>query len=187
MNPKEAIQKIKQLFEESQVEVATKVEMSEYILKDGNKVEISSLEVGGDVVNVDGSPVADGEYYLADGTSMMVAGGKITEISAPSEVEVPTEEMNKVNEKVEEMQAEFQNKISSLKNENENLQKEINDLKGKMKEGFSQMISLVESISKVPSTEPIEKPSSFKFQESKDIKLERLNRYRNAILKTVNN
>lgn len=189
MTPKEAILKIQQLFEEQPVqEEPTKVEMSEYILADGNKVMISKLEVGGDVKDAEGNPVADGEYELADATIMEVSGGKISELSKKEEEVAPEEEMKKEEEKemMESIVNEFKEKINSLNEENNKLKSELESVKGKMKDGFNQVIQLVESISKVPQSEPIQKPNSFKFQDTKDIKLERLNRYRQAIL-NINN
>ena len=69
MNAVEAIKNIRALFsdmpvpmpqEESKPE-EVKVEMAEYILEDGTKVMISSLEVGGEVVLEDGSPAPDAD------------------------------------------------------------------------------------------------------------------------------
>ena len=189
MTPKEAILKIQQLFEDQPVqEEVKKVEMSEYILADGSKVMCSKLEVGGEVTDAEGNPVADGKYELADGNIMQVEGGKITELSTKEEEAAPEEEMKKEEEKemYQTIVNEFKEKFNSLNAENKNLKSELDAVKGKMKEGFSQMIELVESISKLPQSEPIQKPNSFKFQETNDIKLQRLNRYRNAILNQNN-
>jgi hypothetical protein len=59
-------------------------------------------------------------------------------------------------------------------------------LENKSKTGFSQVIELIEEMAKVPQADPIEMPQSFKFEATKDIKLERLNKYRNAILNNKN-
>jgi len=78
MNAQEAILKIKALFEDNvapvevEAEVApmveeTKVEMAEYSLMDGTKVEISALEIGGSVTLADGSVAPMGEHELMDG------------------------------------------------------------------------------------------------------------------------
>lgn len=190
MTPQEAILKIKQLFEstpESEGEV--KVDMAEYSLKDGTKVDISSLEVGGDVKLKDGSSAPDGEHELVDGTIIVVSSGKITEVKGVQEepaVEVEIEAGNDKEKKIEEMQSEFNNKVNELIAENQNLKNQLNDLTSKMKNGFSQVIELVEQMSKIPDADPIEKPSMFKFQSTKDIKFERLSKYRNAILNNKN-
>ena len=124
MNPKEAILKIRALFEDmpnpmpevkSEVEEEMPVEMSEYVLEDGTKVMISSLEVGGEVVLEDGTPAPDAEHKLADGQSIVTEGGKITEIKVGEEpVEIEVEAGNK---KMDEMEA----KLSALEVENESL------------------------------------------------------------------
>ena len=98
MNPKEALQQIRALFEDMpQVEqpqapiapaepVVTKVQMAEYSLADGTKVMISALEIGGKVEMADGTPAPQGEHKLMDGTSIQLdETGTIIEISSPDE------------------------------------------------------------------------------------------------------
>jgi uncharacterized protein YqgV (UPF0045/DUF77 family) len=186
MTPKEAILKIQQLFEDGKQseEQVTKVEMAEYILKDGTKVMVSALEVGGSVELADGTPAPDGTHELADGSMIVVEAGKITEIKAPEpEVEIEVESSYKPEE---EKMNQHTKDIASLRLENQKLKAEVTALQTKIKSGFGQVISLIEEMSKVPQAEPIQKSNSFKFQEVKDIKLERLNRYRNAILNQIN-
>jgi hypothetical protein len=189
MNPKEAILKIRALFEdmpnpmpevESEVEEEMPVEMAEYVLEDGTKVMISSLEVGGEVVLEDGTPAPDAEHKLADGQSIVTEGGKITEIKVGEEpVEIEIEAGNK---KMDEMEA----KLSALEVENESLKAKLSEVERKAAQGFSQVIELIEEIAKVPQADPIEKTQSFKFESTKDIKFDRLNKYRNAILNNKN-
>jgi len=187
MNPKEAILKIRALFEdmpepmpqEDKVE-EVKVEMAEYVLEDGTKVMISSLEVGGEVVLEDGTPAPDAEHKLADGQIIVTEGGKITEIKVGEEpVEIEIEAGNK---KMDEMEA----KLSALEVENESLKAKLSEVERKAALGFSQVIELIEEIAKVPQADPIEKTQSFKFESTKDIKFDRLNKYRNAILNNKN-
>lgn len=189
MNPKEAILKIRALFEdmpnpmpevESEVEEMP-VEMSEYVLEDGTKVMISSLEVGGEVVLEDGTPAPDAEHKLADGQSIVTEGGKITEIKVgeePVEIEIEA----KKDEKMEEVEA----KLSALEKENAELKEKLAAFEKKAAQGFAQVIELIEVIAKVPQADPIEKTQSFKFESTKDIKFDRLNKYRNAILNNKN-
>jgi hypothetical protein len=58
--------------------------------------------------------------------------------------------------------------------------------KDTIKEGFSLVVSMMEEFSKVPSVDPIASTKSFKFESTNDIKAERLNKYRNAILNNKN-
>jgi N-methylhydantoinase B/oxoprolinase/acetone carboxylase alpha subunit len=164
-------------------EEEVKVEMAEYVLEDGTKVMISSLEVGGEVVLEDGSPAPDAEHKLADGQVIVTEGGKITEIKVGEEpVEIEIEAGKKMNEKMEDVEA----KISALEKENEELKAKIAEFEKKAAQGFSQVIELIEVIAKVPQADPIEKTQSFKFESTKDIKFDRLNKYRNAILNNKN-
>jgi hypothetical protein len=202
MNAKDAILKIRALFEDMPVENAkdmmpteTKVKMAEYSLIDGTKVEISEFAIGGVVTLADGTPAPMGEHQLADGTSIQVDDkGIIIEIASPKEdvmpeeapAEMPENMGKKQDAKMEEMQSDFNKQIDELKAINEALQSKIQDIEFKNKEGFSLVVSMLEEFSKVPSADPIEAPKSHKFEQTKDIKFERLNKYRNAILNNKN-
>lgn len=185
MNPKEAILKIRALFEDMpepmpEKEEEVKVEMAEYILEDGTKVMISSLKVGGEVVLEDGTPAPDAEHKLADGQVIVTEGGVIKEIKVEEEpVEIEIEAGNK---KMDEMEA----KLSALEIENESLKAKLSEVERKAAQGFSQVIELIEEIAKVPQADPMEKTQSFKFESTKDIKFDRLAKYRNAILNNKN-
>lgn len=187
MNPKDAILKIRALFEDmpEEKEPEQKVEMAEYSLADGTKVMISALEVGGEIKLIDGSAAPDGEHELADGQKIVTEGGLIKEIKQAEEPSVEVEIEAGKDEKLEEMAAEFQAKLDILAEENQILKNKLAEIEKKSVQGFSQVIELIEELTKVPQADPIEKPS-FKFESSKDIKFERLNRYRNAILNNKN-
>ena len=191
MNPKEAILKIKALFEEvpmdkkpEEVIEEGKVEMAEYSLIDGTKVMISALEVGGEVKLEDGSPAPDAEHQLADGSKIVTVGGIITEVK-PVEEE-PSIEVEIESKKMEEMESEFNAKLDALMAEKVALEERLKAIEAKTKDGFSQVVELIEAMSKVPSADPIEKPQSYKFEDTKDIKFDRINKYRNAILNNKN-
>ena len=192
MNPKDAILKIKALFEEmpqaeEKVE-EVKADFAEYQLADGTKVMISSMEVGGEVKLEDGSFAPDGDHQLADGSQISVLGGKITEIEAAEKPDVPEVEVEskKMEDKMQEMAEQFAAKIAELEGLNKALNQRIETMEAKAKQGFSQVVELIEEISKVPQADPIEQPQSFKFESTKDIKFDRLNKYRNAILNNKN-
>jgi len=192
MNAKDAILKIRALFEDMPVEPKedmpkeTKVEMAEYVLMDGTKVMVSELAVGGQVTLEDGSKAPDAEHKLADGSSIVTIDGVITEIKQEEpeiEVEIESKDYEK---KIEEMASAYDEKINQLLQANAELVEKIKDIEFKNKEGFSLVVSMMEEFSKVPSADPIEAPKSFKFEQSKDIKFDRLNKYRNAILNNKN-
>lgn len=191
MNPKEAILKIKALFEEVPMEKKPeevieegKVEMAEYSLMDGTKVMISALEVGGEVVLEDGSAAPDAEHELADGSKIVTVGGIITEIKPKEEESIEIE--IEAGKKPEDMEAEFNAKFEALMAEKVALENRLAAIEAKTKDGFSQVVELIEAMSKVPSSNPIEKPQSYKFEDTKDIKFDRINKYRNAILNNKN-
>jgi uncharacterized protein YuzE len=197
MNPQEAILKIKALFDDNiapievEAEVApmveeSKVEMAEYSLMDGTKVEISALEIGG-LVTLEGEPAPVGDHELMDGTEITLdENGKITAIEtkvveASPEVDV---EAGYDKKKEEEMAEAFNAKIAELIEANN---AKIAELENKVKQGFAQVAELIEAISSTPTEDPIKKPNSFKeFVKTNSIKEERINKYRQAILNNKN-
>ncbi len=196
MNPKEALNQIRALFENMPQVVepkapsepqVTKVEMAEYSLVDGTKVQISALEVGGMVQMADGTPAPQGEHQLMDGTSIKVDEmGVIIEISSPKEdvvVEEPVAPASAVapaqdtTAMAQELKAEFAEQKSQLETK-------ITELENKVRQGFGQVAELVEALSNTPTAEPTQK-SANAFQSyvtTNDSKYERLEKYRNAIL-----
>ena len=190
MNAQEAIFKIKSLFDDNiapiEAEAAsieeTKMEMYEYSLMDGTKVEISELEIGG-MVTLEGNPAPVGDHELMDGTQItlddngIITAIKTKVVEASPEVDV---EAGYDNKKMDEMSEAFEAKIAELMEANE---AKIAELENKVKQGFSQVAELIEALSIAPNEDPIQKPNSFsEFVKTKSIKEERINKYRNAIL-----
>jgi hypothetical protein len=198
MNAQEAILKIKALFEDNAAPVKedeviepkveeTKVEMAEYSLMDGTKVEISALEIGG-LVTIEGQPAPVGDHELMDGTEITLdENGKITEIEtkvveASPEVDVEAGK-DYEDKKMEEMAEKFEAKIAELTEAKNLSDAKVLDLENKVKQGFAQVAELIEALSNTPSEDPIKKPNSFnEFVNTKGIKEQRLEKYRNAIL-----
>ena len=192
MNAQEAILKIRALFEDKPTDDApmedTKLEAIEYSLQDGTKVMIDKLEVGGLVTLADGSAAPQGEHILADGAKIQLDDkGSIIEITTPDEdmepEEMPVDQMKK---KMDDYAAEFQAKIDILNFEKEELQTKLKNLTDKTSQGFSQVLSLIEDMAKLPTVDPIEVKQTFKFEKTSDLKFERLEKYRNAILNNKN-
>lgn len=93
--------------------------------EDGSTIEIEREEgepAKGDVVLSD---TPNGEYKMADGTTIVIADGVITEIRPAEE---QTEEEEATKEQVEEALAKAGEKIDALTAENENLKSQIEDL-----------------------------------------------------------
>jgi len=200
MNAQEAILKIKALFEDNAAPVKeneadmtkveeTKVEMAEYSLMDGTKVEISALEVGG-LVTIEGQPAPAGDHDLMDGTQITLdENGKITEIEvkvveASPEVDTEVEAgADYKDKKMKKMAEEFEAMIAELTEAKNVSDAKVLDLENKVKQGFAQVAELIEALSNTPSEDPIKKPNSFnEFVNTKGIKEQRLEKYRNAIL-----
>ena len=199
MTTKEAIQQIRALFEDvpqvapQEALVApmvepiapevTKVEMAEYSLADGTKVMISALEVGGKVELADGTPAPQGEYQLMDGTSIQVDElGIIIEIASPKEDVMPEEPVAPAAPVAPAQDTTAMAEMFAA--QKEELEKKIVELENKVKQGFAQVAELVEALSNTPMSEPTQK-SANAFQSyisTNDIKYERLEKYRNAIL-----
>ena len=199
MNPKEALQQIRALFEDMPqvvepvapvAEVApevTKVEMAEYSLVDGTKVMISALEIGGMVEMADGTPAPQGEHQLLDGTIIQVDElGVIVEIASPKEdvIEVepvapaePVEPAQDTTAMIQELKDDYEKKKMEL-------DAKIAKLESKVKEGFAQVAELVEALSNIPTAEPTQKAANAfqSYVSTNDSKYERLEKYRNAIL-----
>jgi hypothetical protein len=204
MNAQEAILKIKALFEDNAAPVKedeviepkveeTKVEMAEYSLMDGTKVEVSALEIGG-LVTIEGQPAPAGDHELMDGTEITLdENGKITAIEtkvveASPEVDTEVEAgADYKDKKMEEMAEQFEAKIAELVEAKNLSDAKVLDLENKIKQGFAQVAELIEALSNTPSEDPIKKPNSFnEFVNTKGIKEQRLEKYRNAILNTKN-
>jgi len=200
MNAQEAILKIKALFEDNvapvevEAEVApiveeTKVEMAEYSLMDGTKVEISALEIGGTVLLADGTPAPAGEHQLMDGTEIQLdENGIIVEISAKtedatSEPDTEVEAKKEEDKKMQEMAEQFEAKFAELVEAKIAAEKRVEELESKIKQGFAQVADLIEALSNTPAADPIQRPNSFEsFTTTKDMKELRLEKYRNALL-----
>ena len=64
---------------------------------------------------------------------------------------------------------------------------QVLQLEKKVKQGFAQVAELIEALSNTPSADPIQKPNSFNsFINTSDIKGQRLEKYRQAILNIKN-
>ena len=162
MNAKEALDKIRQLFEETApaapaVDTApAKMEAKEYVLEDGTKVLVSDLEVGGMVAVVaeDGStsPAPVGEHKVADGTVITVAeNGVITSVAMPAPAGMPEEEMQAKFAEVKSSQEAIKISLSA---ENAALRDELKAMNVKLKGLADVVASLVE----MPAAAPLQEP-----------------------------
>ena len=78
---------------------------------------------------------------------------------------------------------ELASKFNQVLAFNESLQNRINELEGKVKQGFESVASLIEALSVNTTADPVQKPNLFKaYVSTNDIKEQRINKFRNAIL-----
>lgn len=177
MNIKETLQKIKALFEEqpmpvdpapAPVEPVAPLEMKEYTLADGTAVMIDKLEIGG-MVKVGELPAPEGEHKLADGSSITVdAAGMITEIEAAEPVEVAPAPVEAT--KVEPVMMRDE-RVDALIAENKQI-----------KQGFAQLVALVEALAETPAAEPLE-PTKDRFSAQKEEKSARFKQIQEVLSK----
>ena len=103
MKAKEIIENLRLAFNEMVNQ--TEQKFMDAMLKDGTKVQVTELAVGG-VVTIEGIPAPTGEHILEDGTTIVVGdNGAITEIKPAeptAEVEIEVE-----GKKEEDMTAKF--------------------------------------------------------------------------------
>lgn len=148
------------------------LEAKEYSLADGTKVMIDKLEIGG-MVTLNDAPAPMGEHYLADGSKIELdANGAIVSIEAaePAEPVVEPEVMVEPaapvqmrDERVDALQAELT----------------------KVKQGFAQLVSLVEQLTETPAVEPTE-PQKTQFNAIAETKKERLAAMKNKLTQIKN-
>jgi hypothetical protein len=187
MNATEALSKIKALFaEEGKEEVSadvppndeTKMSFESYDLKDGSKIELTALEIGAEAMLADESgntiPATDGEYELVDGTMITIASGKVEGIET-AKAEEPASEESPISEEMQNQFNAMTSEIEALKATNEALKAELGKVDGKFNQAFSELIAVVEGLSKLPSVEPTQAPrTAFSAGESRADKENRL-------------
>jgi len=162
MNKKTVLDKIKQLFTDTEEEV--EVSFVDVKTDDGRILRLDDIAVDQAVKEIteDGEvELEDGTYVLEDGNSLVVSGGIITEIveaeAEAEEEEVVDEEMSKeddekvVEEKLEEdnsFEVAVLSALEDLKAKFESVEKENNDLKEKF-EAFGKTASAEHTNTKV--------------------------------------
>lgn len=187
MNAIEILKQIRQVFDDAAPESAptqapeqepakedAPVEFKEYSLADGTIVMVDKLEAGGTVkVGEDVAPA--GDYTLADGSTLTVGeGGAIASIAAVQEQEaapapVPQVEATPAPDYTQNFAA-IEAKFAELADEN-----------AKLKQAFSQLVNLVEELTKTPAAEHTEAVTKNIFEDRAASKKERYA----AILQTI--
>lgn len=108
----EVLEKIREVFNEINKPIQP-MAMLDAVLKDGTKVQVTELAVGG-IVTIEGTPAPLGEHMLEDGTVIVVGeNGAITEIKPKQEVEIEVEMPEDMSAKFSAFQSSANEKFSS--------------------------------------------------------------------------
>lgn len=174
MDAKKILAKVKELFSDLTAPAPTAAPADlpivpiEYETKDGKKVTIDKLEVGG-VVAIDGSPAPVGDIELADGTIIVVSdNGVIAEVK-PVEAPAPTEDMGAkfsafetlTNEKF----ANYETKFSAYEQRFADYEVKL----GQANRVIEQLMNLSQLLVEAPAAKPdvSATPNNFKKEEDK--------------------
>lgn len=168
--------------EQEQRELEAMALMSEAVLDNGNKIytPASDFAEGAEVFTMDENgntqPLADGEYMVADGTTITVVEGKISsmvkaEEQPEAEVEVEVEQANEevaannvtkeyVDELVAGIVAKFNSETEQKQATIDALTKELNDMKAKYNQLSKQ--AAVTSVKQARTAQPIKVLGEYK-------------------------
>jgi hypothetical protein len=187
MTPKEALDKIRQLFADPSVAApATEpapavMEAKEYVLEGGAKVLVSELEPGGMVSLVDDqgatSPAPAGEHKLVDGTVITVSeAGLITAVAMPEAPVMPEDELSKkLDEKMAAIREDVKKENDAIRQMIDNLAKH-DEFKATVEGINAKLQGLADAVTALldtPSADPIQEPKDkFEKQEKKNERLQ---------------
>lgn len=135
---------------------ATPQNFTDYTLQDGTVVQIDKLEQGG-MVTVNGQPAPDGTITLTDGTTITIAGGIIAAIqpgTAPA-AQAAAPAMMSADE-FNAFKGEFENYKTSISSQFA----QQNQIIEQQKKAITDLIVIVEELSRVPAANPVEAPKN---------------------------
>ena len=187
MTPKEALDKIRQLFadpavaEPAQEPAPAVMEAKEYVLEGGAKILVSELEPGGMVSLVDDqgatSPAPAGDHKLADGTMITLdEAGVITAVMMPEAPVAPEDELaKKLDEKMAAIREDVKKENDAIRQLIENLAKH-DEFKATVEGINAKLQGLADAVTALldtPSVDPIQEPKDkFEKQEKKNERLQ---------------
>ena len=175
------LNKIKELFDAVPPVAAPSPDASQvadYILEDGTKISCDKLEIGGNVT-LNGTPIADGEHKMQDGTIVETAGGVITELTAPGEPSDDTAVTSDMTSKFEAIEGRFTSYEAKFE-AYESRFKLAEDTIVKQQSAIGQLLEVVEKLAAIPVSEPVSSQNQFTNQKS-EAKEERFQSILNAI------
>lgn len=166
----EALNKIKAMFADAPAPAPAEPtpapatpDFKEYVLKDGTKVKIDSMEVGGKVLLVDDmgneSPAPMGDLELADGTIVCVdETGTITQCGEPAPAPAPAPEEPVAQEDMTSKKiAELEAQISDLK-KTKCTADAVKEVEAKFSKAITELTDIIVGLASTPSAKPTETP-----------------------------
>jgi len=168
INAKEAIERIKKLLfaDNGQATGTGTADSTTYQLKDGTPIKVlGSLETGSQVLvsSADGDqPAPDGELELADGTTINITGGIITEVVTPQQ---ETDDQNggqTPDASQFASQAKLAERLAGLEEE----LAQIKETFGRQSDAQKELLDLVGRLAELPAEDPVAAPKS-SFSETK--------------------
>lgn len=165
MTAKEAIEKIKQLFEDNSQAPGTTPTEEIKMTKDGKKLSMAAFKVGEKCMLIDaevGNPVPNGSYELEDGSVMVCKDGIIESIVKPQEsTEVDmTKQFSEMRESFTQTITALEARLAAMEQSLKNMQTSSDAFSEKVAEGFK----LIEAIAERPSEQSNEKPKGVMFK-----------------------
>lgn len=179
MSPIDFVNKVKELFNEAPVATESQVEFVEYTLDNGTTINIDKYEVGGLVTLTDGTAAPQGEYILADGTSIQVdETGAIIEIASPKEDAMPEEDASvqemkdkiaKLEEELAATKVQCEEQTAQFAKQEEN----ATAMYSKFEAAIKDLASAIEGLANTATADPIDAPATFTKVEKKQEKISR--------------
>lgn len=178
MEAKEVLQRCKEFFTElmapapapTPAPLAAPPAPAEHELKDGGKVMIDKLEVGG-IVMIDGAPALPGDLELADGTKLTVGdNGAITAVT-PGEAIPPVDPTIEMSAKFASFETATNEKFAQYETKFSAYEQRFADYEVKMKKAnkvIEELLNLSQLIVEAPAATPdpaTRKPITFNNKE----------------------
>jgi len=168
----EVLERIREVFNEINKPIQP-VSMLDAMLKDGTKVQVTELAVGG-IVTIEGTPAPAGEHTLEDGTVIVLGeNGAIMEIKPKEEeeIEIEVEMPEDMSAKFNAFQSSANEKFSSYEAKFAAYESRFADYESKLNKAnqvIEGLLNLTQTLAQTPTGTPDSSiKSESKFSEQK--------------------
>lgn len=176
MKATEIIAQLRQTFNELVNQPTQEVvQLIEGTLKNGTKVNVTELAVGG-IVTIDGVPAPVGDHELSDGTIITLGdNGVITEIKAKVEVEVDAKKKeDEMYNNFSSFQTSANEKFASYESKFANYEQKFADYETRLNKAtqvIEGLLNLTQSLAETPTgVADVAIKTDQKFSKTKDFK-----------------